>query len=136
MPSLIFFGVTPGAERGDAPATPATAATSVSANAPDSSFTFMKPPGEAENPLSLSGNGICVQRGRVSGRRAAPGNGSLVGAEVAGDHLDVVADHVGDALGDDPAHFEAVHAVADAHDQRHVVLDDEHRRTHLPPHLF
>ena len=42
---------------------------------------------------------------------------------------------VGIALGDDPAELEAVDAVAHAHDERHVVLDDEHRRAELPADL-
>ena len=35
------------------------------------------------------------------------------------------------ALGEDLPGLEAVHAVGDAHDERHVVLDEEHRRAQL-----
>ena len=71
-------------------------------------------------------------RARRRGDGAAAGDGALVGAEVGGDDPRVVADLVGRARGDDRAGLEAVDAVADRHDERHVVLDDEHRRRRAP----
>src|SRR5205823_5862856 len=52
-------------------------------------------------------------------------NRRLLGAEVARHHARVVADLVGRALGDDGPRLQRVHAVAQAHQERHVVLDDE-----------
>ena len=40
----------------------------------------------------------------------------------------IVPHPAGGALGDDLPGLEAVDPVADAHDERHVVLDEEHRR--------
>src|SRR5580700_4549944 len=48
-------------------------------------------------------------------------------AQVGRDDLRVPADDLGRALGDDLAELEHHHPVADAEDQAHVVLDEEHR---------
>ena len=63
------------------------------------------------------------------------GDGPFVGAEVAGDDLRIVAHGHRIALGDHAARLEAVDAVADAHDERHVVLDDQHRGAELAADL-
>ena len=75
-------------------------------------------------------------RSSAVGTAAAAGDGSFVDAEVAGDHLRVVAHGHGIAFGDHATDLEAVHAIADAHDERHVVLDHQHRRTELPADLL
>src|SRR4051812_15202997 len=67
---------------------------------------------------------------------AAAGDGPLVGAEVAGHDGRVAAHGRRGALGDQATEIEAVDAVADAHDERHVVFDDEHRRAELPLDLL
>jgi len=72
---------------------------------------------------------------RWSWRRSAAGDGPLVGAEVAGDHRRVIADGRRRPFGDDSTELEAVDPVAHAHDEGHVVLDDEHRRTELSTDL-
>ena len=48
-------------------------------------------------------------------------------AEVCGDDLRVVADRGRLALGQQLAEVQHVHVIADAHDQAHVVVDEEHR---------
>ena len=65
---------------------------------------------------------------------ATPVDGPLVRAEIAGDHPGVVAHRGRVALGNDRPGLQAVHPVADAHDERHVVLNEEDRRVELPLH--
>ena len=77
--------------------------------------------------LELSTNVVADRcRSVVAARDCA-----VVGAEVARDHHGVVADRYGIAVRDDLARFEAVHTVADAHDEGHVVLDDEPRSVEI-----
>src|SRR5256885_14996476 len=52
-------------------------------------------------------------------------DGDAVGTEIAGDDERVSSHGLGCALGDDPARFERVHAIAQAHEKGHVVLDEE-----------
>src|SRR5205823_11017149 len=54
-------------------------------------------------------------------------------AEIARDHERVLADLLGRAFGDDATRLHRVHAVAQAHEQWHVVLDDEDGAVELVP---
>ena len=55
-------------------------------------------------------------------------------AEVGRRHVEVAADLARRALGQRPALVEHLDAVADVHDQRHVVIDEEHARVVLVAH--
>ena len=57
--------------------------------------------------------------------------GTFARAEVRRDDPGVVADRRRRSLGDHSPGFEAVHAIGDAHDERHVVLDHQHRGAEL-----
>ena len=58
---------------------------------------------------------------------------ALLLAQVGFDDLGVVADLVGGALGDDPAEVQHRDALADAHDQIHVMLDQQDGDVELVP---
>src|SRR5213075_634463 len=68
--------------------------------------------------------------GAIGAVRTGPASGAvdggLVAPEVAGHDRGVVADLVRRPLGDDASCLHGVHAVTQAHEQRHVVLDDQH----------
>ena len=72
--------------------------------------------------------------GAVSDRARAL-DAADVSPEVGRDDQRVVTNLFRAALGDHPARFEAVDAVADLHHERHVVLDEQHRGVELAPDL-
>src|SRR5215213_1088535 len=106
-----------------------------SANNCSASITWTEPAKRVLLSTVVIGSSSLGRR-RGGGDGAAAGDGAFVDAQVARDHVRIVAHGHGTAFGDHTTDLEAVHAVADAHDERHVVLDDQHRGTELAANLL